>query len=162
MDLKDIARRIAGVESAETAGSYEIELQGPFGDKPSDTGHELEVSIPIFGNEEFFNLLKKSGLTDENIESLKDEDDSYLVTVEPEWSYTESEPSVGWGGGYELEDFEVNSINGIDLLNPKDRAAVKSKISDSVKHKEDDWRRMQEDNAADAKADAMIDSYDDY
>jgi hypothetical protein len=140
---------------ADYVGS--ITLAGPFKKDSSPGGRTFEVDGVIILGDAFPKALAEA--TGQDLEEAK-WNDFHEVTVEVDWDYTRPEPSVGWGGGHTIEDFEVVAIDGLYLENPADRKAATSRFKDEVERREGEWARDQEDAAAEARAESRIDDWD--
>lgn len=137
-----------------------VTLVGPFKKDPGSSSgdlHTFEVDELVVLGDAFPKAL--SELSGEDLEETKWET-RHEITVETEWDYTKPEPSVGWGGGHTLEGFEVVAVDGLLLENPEDRKAATARLEDEIRSQEDKWSRGQEDAAAEARAESMIDDWD--
>jgi len=129
-------------------------LEGPFTKvKPytlrSPTIFEIEVE-DLFIDSDGDSFAEAAAPT-ENAEDYKGP--YHTVLVEAKFSNTTPEPSVGWAGGTELEDWEAIAIDGILLASDQDRESLSDAVMGFIPSYEDDWVQSWDEYQAEADID---------
>ena len=171
------ARRVSAslARIAEAAEKEEpakvVVLHGPFrkakpGEASSGRGMEegeVEEGF-VVQNDEFLAMAAEA--MGPNI-TLADFGDGYHHFVVEASFYTDaSDPSVGWHGGTELEEWSLVALDGVVLENEEDRRAVEAELKRTVDALKDGWAedhaRSEAEYAAEARAEARAEAEYDY
>jgi len=143
-----------------------VKLKGPF--RPAKKGEteagggqvdgEVEDGF-VIDNEDF--MAAAAGFLGPNITPEDFEGGYHYYVLDAGFHHEPSDPSVGYYGGTDLEEWDLVSLDGVVLENPEDRRSVEEALAGEVEARKADWIRewdeAQADAAAEARAEARYD-----
>lgn len=136
--------------SDETIEVDDVELgfrvKGPrvISDRPTAAGGALD------GDAFWLEVMDTFGEEPENWEEYSDST-SHSFAFEADWHYEPEDPEVGISGGWELEDFNLVSFDGLNIENKKDKEKLESALTDYIFDNQGKWLKDHLEGLADDK-----------
>lgn len=169
-DARAVARRLSRIaEAVEEEGRPPVvKLTGPF--RPAKRGEtsagggqvegEVEEAFTV-DNAEFMEAAK--GFLGPNITPEDFEGGYHHYVLDVSFYHDAPDPSVGYGGGSDLDEWSLVSLDGVVLENPEDRKAVERALAGEVEANKDQWAQSWYEDQAEAAAEAKYEArYDDW